>query len=120
MSPGHKPATEITAQRNREAAASLPPEREEDLADATRGLVAAFEPAVVEDADGRVVWDMDSYAFLEDECPETAHPSLWRQSRLNRIAGLFEIAPASTSCAASTSRTCTWSRAKRESSSSTR
>jgi alkyl sulfatase BDS1-like metallo-beta-lactamase superfamily hydrolase len=93
MSPQHKPATGITARRNREAAAGLPPEREDDLADATRGLVAAFEPAVVEDADGRVVWDMDSYDFLEGECPDTAHPSLWRQSRLNRLAGLFEIAP---------------------------
>jgi alkyl sulfatase BDS1-like metallo-beta-lactamase superfamily hydrolase len=93
MSPQHKPATGITAGRNREAAASLPPEREDDLADATRGLVAAFEPAVVKDASGRVVWDMDSYGFLEGECPDTAHPSLWRQSRLNRLAGLFEIAP---------------------------
>ena len=89
----HKPPTQITARRNREAAASLPPEREEDLADATRGLVAAFEPAVVKDASGRVVWDMESYGFLEEDCPDSAHPSLWRQSRLNRLAGLFEIAP---------------------------
>src|SRR4029079_4521198 len=36
---------------------------------------------------------LESYDFLAEECPETAHPSLWRQSRLNRIAGLFEIAP---------------------------
>ncbi|HET9197609.1 MAG TPA: alkyl sulfatase dimerization domain-containing protein [Solirubrobacterales bacterium] len=88
-----KPATEVTARRNREAAASLPPERPDDLDDAERGLVARFEPARVESADGRVVWDLDSYSFLEEECPPTANPSLWRQSRLNRIAGLFEIAP---------------------------
>jgi alkyl sulfatase BDS1-like metallo-beta-lactamase superfamily hydrolase len=88
-----KPASEITARRNREAAAAMPPERAEDLADAERGLVARFEPARVEGADGRVVWDLGSYAFLEEECPETANPSLWRQSRLNRIAGLFELAP---------------------------
>ncbi|HEX6205243.1 MAG TPA: alkyl sulfatase dimerization domain-containing protein [Solirubrobacterales bacterium] len=93
MSPEHKPATAITARRNREAAALLPPEREDDLADASRGLVATFEPAVVTDASGRVVWDMASYDFLEEECPVTANPSLWRQSRLNRLAGLFEIAP---------------------------
>jgi hypothetical protein len=36
---------------------------------------------------------MESYDFLEGECPDTVHPSLWRQSRLNRIAGLFEIEP---------------------------
>ena len=93
MSAARKPATQATARRNREAAAALPPEREEDLADASRGLLARFEPARVEAGDGRVVWDLESYAFLDEECPQTAHPSLWRQSRLNRIAGLFEIAP---------------------------
>jgi linear primary-alkylsulfatase len=93
VSGARKAATEATVRRNREAAAALPPEREEDLADASRGLVARFEPARVEGADGRVVWDLESYAFLAEDCPETANPSLWRQSRLNRIAGLFEIAP---------------------------
>jgi alkyl sulfatase BDS1-like metallo-beta-lactamase superfamily hydrolase len=93
VSAARKPATEVTARRNRDAAAELPPEREEDIADASRGLVAHFEPAIVKGEDGRVVWDLESYAFLGGECPETAHPSLWRQSRLNRIAGLFEIAP---------------------------
>ncbi len=93
MSPERKPATGITSRRNREAAASLPPERDEDLAEASRGLVAELEPAVVRNAEGRVVWDLGSYAFLEADCPETAHPSLWRQSRLNRLAGLFELAP---------------------------
>jgi linear primary-alkylsulfatase len=93
VSAARKAATEATARHNREVAAELPPEREEDLADATRGLLARFEPALVEGEDGRSVWDLESYAFLDGECPETAHPSLWRQSRLNRIAGLFEIAP---------------------------
>jgi len=93
VSAERKPASEATARRNREAAAALPPERPEDLADAERGLVARFEPARVEGEGGRVVWDMASYDFLAEDCPETAHPSLWRQSRLNRIAGLFEIAP---------------------------
>ena len=88
-----KPASEATARRNREAAAALPADGGEDLTEAERGLVARFEPARVESADGRVVWDLDSYSFLGEEPPETAHPSLWRQSRLNRIAGLFEMAP---------------------------
>jgi linear primary-alkylsulfatase len=88
-----KPASELTARRNREAAAALPPDGGEDLAEAERGLVARFEPPRVEAAGGRVVWDLESYDFLAEECPETAHPSLWRQSRLNQVAGLFEIAP---------------------------
>jgi alkyl sulfatase BDS1-like metallo-beta-lactamase superfamily hydrolase len=93
MSAARKPATAVTAARNREARASLPPENAEDLADAERGLVARCDPPRIEDADGKVVWDLESYVFLADDCPETAHPSLWRQSRLSRIAGLFELAP---------------------------
>ncbi len=93
MSSPRKPATAITAERNRDAAAALPPSGEEDSADATRGLVARFDPPRVERADGKLVWDLESYDFLEGDCPETAHPSLWRQSQLNRIAGLFELAP---------------------------
>jgi len=88
-------ATAITAQRNREALGSLPPGYEDDFEEARRGLVAPFSPATVEGEGegGRAVWDLESYGFLEGEAPETVNPSLWRQSRLNRIAGLFEIAP---------------------------
>jgi linear primary-alkylsulfatase len=88
-----RPASAITAQRNRDALASLPPSSKEDFEEAQRGLVAPFSPATVEDERGRVVWDLESYGFLEGAAPETVNPSLWRQSRLNRIAGLFEIAP---------------------------
>jgi alkyl sulfatase BDS1-like metallo-beta-lactamase superfamily hydrolase len=93
MSSARKPATPATARRNQEAAASLPPREEEDFAEASRGLVARFEPPRVEGPSGKPVWALESFAFLEGECPETAHPSLWRQSRLNLLAGLFELAP---------------------------
>jgi alkyl sulfatase BDS1-like metallo-beta-lactamase superfamily hydrolase len=61
--------------------------------EARRGLVAAFEPPRVENEDGRVVWELESYGFLDAESPPTANPNLWRQSQLCRIAGLFELAP---------------------------
>jgi len=66
---------------------------DEDFAEARRGLVAPFDPPRVVAADGKVVWDLESYGFLDEDCPDTANPSLWRQSRLNCIAGLFELAP---------------------------
>jgi len=66
---------------------------EGDLKQARRGLVAAFDPPVVENERGRAVWDLRSYEFLDGEPPETVHPDLWRQGRLTRIAGLFELAP---------------------------
>lgn len=65
---------------------------EGDFENARRGLVAPFEPPRVEDADGRTVWELESYDFLDGEPPPTANPSLWRQAQLGRIAGLFELA----------------------------
>ena len=32
-----------------------------------------------------------AYAFLEGDCPDTAHPSLWRQSQLCEKHGLYEV-----------------------------
>ena len=66
---------------------------ERDFEEAQRGLVAPFDPPLVEDERGRVVWDLRSYAFLDGEPPDSVHPNLWQQSRLTRIAGLFELAP---------------------------
>ena len=75
------------------AVTELPFHDTQDFEDARRGFVAGLEPGVVHNADGGVVWDNDVYAFLDEECPPTAHPSLWRQSRLNSIQGLFEVTP---------------------------
>lgn len=66
-------------------------ERELELA--RRGLVAPFDPPRIENEDGRVVWELESYDFLEAEPPASAHPNLWRQAQLGCIAGLFELAP---------------------------
>jgi alkyl sulfatase BDS1-like metallo-beta-lactamase superfamily hydrolase len=87
----------------------LPFEDREDFEDARRGLIATTPSLVLRDGRGRVVWDMDSYAFVTahqaggsagssdgarpDEAPDTVHPSLWRMAQLNGIYGLFEVAP---------------------------
>ncbi|MGW6457878.1 alkyl/aryl-sulfatase [Streptomyces sp. NPDC055078] len=62
-----------------------------DFADADRGLIAPPAADTVTAADGRVVWDFRSTAFLDGDCPDTAHPGLWRQSQLCARAGLFEV-----------------------------
>ncbi|GHA96993.1 alkyl/aryl-sulfatase [Streptomyces termitum] len=62
-----------------------------DFDDADRGFVAALVPGVVKAADGRTVWDDDAYGFLDGECPDTAHPGLWRQGRLCSRQGLYEV-----------------------------
>ncbi|MEU8973292.1 alkyl sulfatase dimerization domain-containing protein [Streptomyces monashensis] len=66
---------------------------EQDFTDADRGLIARLEPCVVRDARGGVVWDADAYGFLAADCPPTAHPGLWRQSRLVARQGLYEVVP---------------------------
>ncbi len=78
--------------RNRYAASALPPGGE-DFEEARRGLVASFDPPRVEAGSGRTVWELESYGFLDGDPPDTGVPSLWRQARLGRIAGLFELAP---------------------------
>src|ERR1700729_468031 len=70
---------------------SLPFEDATDFDDAERGLIGSLQPCVVRADDGRVVWDNDSYSFLQADCPETAHPSLWRQSQLCARQGLYEV-----------------------------
>jgi alkyl sulfatase BDS1-like metallo-beta-lactamase superfamily hydrolase len=62
-----------------------------DVEDADRGFVGALTPGVIKDKNGRVVWDGDAYRFLDGDCPDTANPSLWRQSQLCARQGLFEV-----------------------------
>ena len=71
--------------------AALPFDDTQDFDDANRGFIARLEPGVVHAADGRVVWDNDSYAFVTGEAPDSVNPSLWRQSTLASIQGLFEV-----------------------------
>ncbi|MFF5084487.1 alkyl/aryl-sulfatase [Actinoplanes sp. NPDC000266] len=62
-----------------------------DFDDADRGRIGGLEPCVVTNTEGRVVWDNDSFGFLDAECPDTANPSLWRQSQLCAKQGLYEV-----------------------------
>ena len=72
----------------------LPFDDTRDFDDAHRGFIAALTPGVVRNAAGEVVWDNDSYtSFLHGDAPESVHPSLWRQSQLVSIQGLFEVVP---------------------------
>ncbi|WP_299542182.1 alkyl/aryl-sulfatase [uncultured Streptomyces sp.] len=69
----------------------LPFSDAQDFEDARRGFIARKVPGAVIDASGTVVWDSDTYAFLQGEAPDTVNPSLWRQSQLVAEQGLFEV-----------------------------
>jgi alkyl sulfatase BDS1-like metallo-beta-lactamase superfamily hydrolase len=90
------PASEHTRALHEAALRELPFADREDFADAARGLIARSEDSLlIRDERGRIVWDMDSYGFLdpEDPSPETVHPSLWRLAQLNNMHGLYEVVP---------------------------
>ena len=38
-----------------------------------------------------VAWSQDAYAFLDEDSPDSANPSLWRNTQLNHVYGLFEV-----------------------------
>lgn len=86
-------ATAQTMAINAEIANQLPLDDQQDFEDATRGLIASQKPLVVKNADGKVLWDMEKYAFVEGAAPDSVNPSLWRQAKLNNIHGLFEVTP---------------------------
>jgi alkyl sulfatase BDS1-like metallo-beta-lactamase superfamily hydrolase len=93
--PERKVASPSTAALQRSVLASIASAPPSDFERATRGRIAPGTPRQVTGRFGQVLWDLDAYAFLDDpdtiEPPSTVNPSLWRQGRLNNIAGLFEV-----------------------------
>ncbi|SCU88412.1 Alkyl/aryl-sulfatase BDS1 [Cupriavidus necator] len=74
------------------ALADLPVEDGLDEEEASRGFIATLPDAEVRDDYGRLVWSLADYGFLQQETPpDTTHPSLWRQARLNLHHGLFKV-----------------------------
>jgi alkyl sulfatase BDS1-like metallo-beta-lactamase superfamily hydrolase len=92
MSEGPKDATRITQARNRAAQETLPFADTQDFEDARRGFLGTLPEVEIRNAQGRVVWSLKGYAFLDaEQAPPTVNPSLWRQARLNMANGLFQV-----------------------------
>jgi alkyl sulfatase BDS1-like metallo-beta-lactamase superfamily hydrolase len=90
MTTTSRDAAESVRAAHRDLLASLPFADARDFDDAGRGLVAPLDGPVVTE-DGTVVWDNASYDFLAGDAPDTVNPSLWRQSRLAAVGGLFKV-----------------------------
>jgi alkyl sulfatase BDS1-like metallo-beta-lactamase superfamily hydrolase len=80
---------------HQEVLQQLPFEDMQDFEDAGRGFVATIPDAeLVNPKTGGVAWSMKPYGFQDrEEAPLTVNPSLWRQARLNKLHGLFEVVP---------------------------
>ena len=86
-----KPATQYT---NQEVYALLDFEDTAEFENATKGLIASPDTLDIYDENGKLVWSQTAYAFLDQDAPDTANPSLWRDTQLNHIYGLFDLSGA--------------------------
>jgi len=87
-----KDATAATAAVQKKSVADLPFSNRQDFDDARRGFIATTPGAEVKSAGGRIVWSLAGNGFLDAErAPDSVNPSLWRQSQLNQIHGLFKV-----------------------------
>ncbi|HUO05604.1 MAG TPA: alkyl sulfatase dimerization domain-containing protein [Candidatus Binataceae bacterium] len=88
-----KDATEATRAANRAAVAGLPLADRQSFDDAKRGFIEALGDKLIMRSDGRLVWTLKGYEFLErEDAPDTVHPALWRHARVNTANGLYKIA----------------------------
>ncbi len=87
-----KPATAATKAAQQAVLAQLPFTDREDFELARRGHIAPVPEGVVRNEQGRTLWDLGAYDFLDEEAaPDTVNPSLWRMARLNMNNGLYKV-----------------------------
>lgn len=93
---GAKPASKTTKAANSKLLHELPFDDIQDFEDAKSGFIAPLpNNGVVTDAKGEPVYDLSKFtAFIGEgiDAPETVNPSLWRQSQLLMLGGLFKVA----------------------------
>jgi len=89
---GPKDASPLTCAHNCSVLDALPFGDTQDFADAQRGFIGTLPKVEFRNAEGRVIYSLEDYAFLtEATAPDTVNPSLWRQARLNMNHGLFQV-----------------------------
>lgn len=88
-----KDATQYTQQINQQYIKNLPFSDRQDFADAQRGFIAPLpDHGILNNTDGKPYYRADDYKFdINASAPQTINPSLWRQSQLNGISGLFKV-----------------------------
>nr|WP_236585721.1 alkyl sulfatase dimerization domain-containing protein [Bordetella pseudohinzii] len=60
---------------------------------AHKGFIAPLPATQIKGAQGNLIWDPAKYDFIKEgaQAPDTVNPSLWRQSQLLNISGLFKV-----------------------------
>lgn len=89
-----KDATKATISVNNQVKADLPFNDKKDFENAQKGFIAKQDVVTIKNDNGDVVWDLEAYKkyiSLDKPSPNTVNPSLWRNTQLNMINGLFEV-----------------------------
>ncbi|MGN1037370.1 MAG: MBL fold metallo-hydrolase, partial [Ruminococcus sp.] len=92
LNPESKEATQYTKDANDKIYALLDFDDKEEYENASKGLIASPDKLEIHDENGKLVWSQSAYSFIENDSPDTANPSLWKNTQLNHIYGLFEVA----------------------------
>lgn len=88
-----KEATQYTHEINQQYAKSLPFSNRQDFEDAQRGFIAPLlNEGVLKNDEGKIYYRAYDYKFdINAPAPDTINPSLWRQTQINGISGLFKV-----------------------------
>jgi len=88
-----KPATDATKAANAKLMSELPFNDKSSFDAAHKGFIAPLPQDVLKGPSGNPIWDPARYAFIKEgmAAPDTVNPSLWRQSQLINISGLFKV-----------------------------
>ncbi len=86
-------ATEATKAANDALLKELPFDDNTSFELAHRGFIAPLPSDPIKGKAGNLIWDPAQYAFVEEgkPAPASVNPSLWRQSQLINISGLFKV-----------------------------
>ena len=92
-SAGSKPAEAATKTANSALLNDLPFTDKTSFELAHKGFIAPLPSAVIQGAQGNMIWDPNKYDFIKEGAgaPDTVNPSLWRQAQLLNISGLFQV-----------------------------
>lgn len=72
---GHVAPSGATARANAAVLGELPFADTRDLEVARRGFIAARRDPVIRNAEGREVWNLERFAFLEGPAPDSVNPA---------------------------------------------
>jgi alkyl sulfatase BDS1-like metallo-beta-lactamase superfamily hydrolase len=86
-------ATSATKAANDALLNYLPFGDKQSFEDSHKGFIAPLPQDVIKGEAGNVIWNPAQYGFIKEGevAPDTVNPSLWRQSQLINISGLFKV-----------------------------